>query len=152
MLSPPLADVYLTHVVSGFVFSVRDCVPASVRVSWAFSLTSPTICLFCSILTCFYFILLHYLLRCLFVFYERKEWWRFGWGNGEIWERGNCNQNILYEKNLFSMKTKMCVCVSVMLPSSCLPGTYPELRHFRAECVFNDEASGFQVHIKDKDQ
>lgn len=64
---------------------------------------------------------------------------------------GNCNQNILYEKNLFSMKTKI-LCVSVKFPSSCLSGTYPELRLFRAECVFNDEASVFQVHIKDKDQ
>lgn len=49
------------------------------------------------------------------------------------------------------MKTKI-LCVSVKFPSSCLSGTYPELRLFRAECVFNDEASVFQVHIKDKDQ
>lgn len=49
------------------------------------------------------------------------------------------------------MKTKM-LCVSVKLPSSGLPGTYPEFRLFRAESVFNDAASGFQVHMKDKDQ
>lgn len=49
------------------------------------------------------------------------------------------------------MKTKI-LCVSVKFPSSCLPGTYLELRLFRAKYVLDDEASVFPVHIKDKDQ
>lgn len=65
--------------------------------------------------------------------------------------RGETGIRIYYmNKSIFNENKD--VCVSVMLPSSGLPGTYPELRRFRAESVFNDEASGFQVHIKDKDQ
>lgn len=57
----------------------------------------------------FYLILLS--LRCLFVFWRETESVRIQMGgqvgdSGRSWDRGNCNQNTLHEKNLFSLKER----------------------------------------------
>lgn len=83
-------------------------VSVSICVSCAFSLAYFLVWLFFHILICFSFILLLFL-RCLFVSQLEPEVcgsrWKGRW-NCEKQGWRNCSQNILYEKNVVSIKEK----------------------------------------------
>lgn len=92
---------------------VQMYVSASICVSWAFSLASFLILVcfvpFWFVYVCFY-IIFYYYSFCLFS-KERHKGCRYRQEgkNRLTWrrqERRNCNLNILYEKNLFSVKEK----------------------------------------------
>lgn len=104
--SPNLAVFCLYIMASNFVFMGFLCLGC---VCFSVSKGFPVFFFHFFLLVCFYFILLLLLsLRSLFVIKWQKTKW--DWVGGEVericdsLERGNHNQNILNEKNIFQLK------------------------------------------------
>ena len=114
----PYRSVYILWLPILSFYGIPECmnmcVSVSTSISCAFLLALFLVCLFCRIPICLFLIYLILLLfvRFLFVFYGETKKGVDPDGRGGRKELGRCrgkpnlNQNILHEKNLFSIKEK----------------------------------------------
>lgn len=100
------------------IFECAQCVSLSVHKLLLFLLFFFSVCLFCSVLV----ISLFFFFAC-FLKSEKEGAELEGFGRREVWwrrGRGNCDQNILYEKIIFNKRKQTafpyCCCSCLLVP------------------------------------